>query len=259
MKTKLTVIKIGGEIINNPEQLQAFLVDFSRLNEPKVLVHGGGKIATALSAKLGIETRMQEGRRITTKENLEVVTMVYAGLINKNITASLQSQQCNAIGLSGADASVIVASKRPSKPLDYGYVGDIQSINSKVIDTFVESQMVPVFSAICHDGNGQLLNTNADTIATEIAIAMSEKYETELIYCFDKKGVLMDVNDDHSVVEKINTEDYRNLREQKVIHDGMLPKMENAFHALNHKVSKVMIGNTNFIKDRTEAHTLLTL
>jgi len=259
MKTKLTVIKIGGEIINNPEQLQAFLVDFSRLNEPKVLVHGGGKIATALSAKLGIETRMQEGRRITTKENLEVVTMVYAGLINKNITASLQSQQCNAIGLSGADASVIVASKRPSKPLDYGYVGDIQSINSKVIDTFVESQMVPVFSAICHDGNGQLLNTNADTIATEIAIAMSEKYETELIYCFDKKGVLMDVNDDHSVVEKINTEDYRNLREQKVIHDGMLPKMENAFHALNHKVSKVMIGNTNFIKERTEAHTLLTL
>ena len=259
MKTKLTVIKIGGEIINNPEQLQAFIADFSRLNEPKILVHGGGKIATALSAKLGIETHMQEGRRITTKENLEVVTMVYAGLINKNITASLQSQQCNAIGLSGADASVIVASKRPSNPLDYGYVGDIQSINSKVIDTFVESQMVPVFSAICHDGNGQLLNTNADTIATEIAIAMTEKYETELIYCFDKKGVLMDVNDDHSVVEKINTEDYRNLREQKVIHDGMLPKMENAFHALNHKVSKVMIGNTNFIKDRTEAHTLLTL
>lgn len=259
MKTKLTVIKIGGEIINNPEQLQAFLADFSRLNEPKVLVHGGGKIATALSAKLGIETRMQEGRRITTKENLEVVTMVYAGLINKNITASLQSQQCNAIGLSGADASVIVASKRPSKPLDYGYVGDIQSINSKVIDTFVQSQMVPVFSAICHDGKGQLLNTNADTIATEIAIAMSEKYDTELIYCFDKKGVLMDVNDDDSVVEKINTDVYRNLREQKVIHDGMLPKMENAFHALNHKVSKVMIGNTDFIKDRTEAHTLLTL
>ncbi|MDB2622624.1 acetylglutamate kinase [Flavobacteriales bacterium] len=259
MKTKLTVIKIGGEIINNPEQLQAFLADFSRLNEPKVLVHGGGKIATALSAKLGIETRMQEGRRITTKENLEVVTMVYAGLINKNITASLQSQQCNAIGLSGADASVIVASKRPSKPLDYGYVGDIQSINSKVIDTFVQSQMVPVFSAICHDGKGQLLNTNADTIATEIAIAMSEKYDTELIYCFDKKGVLMDVNDNDSVVEKINTDVYRNLREQKVIHDGMLPKMENAFHALNHKVSKVMIGNTDFIKDRTEAHTLLTL
>lgn len=259
MKTKLTVIKIGGEIINNPEQLQAFLADFSRLNEPKVLVHGGGKIATALSAKLGIETRMQEGRRITTKENLEVVTMVYAGLINKNITASLQSQQCNAIGLSGADASAIVASKRPSKPLDYGYVGDIQSINSKVIDTFVQSQMVPVFSAICHDGKGQLLNTNADTIATEIAIAMSEKYDTELIYCFDKKGVLMDVNDDDSVVEKINTDVYRNLREQKVIHDGMLPKMENAFHALNHKVSKVMIGNTDFIKDRTEAHTLLTL
>jgi acetylglutamate kinase len=259
MKTKLTVIKIGGEIINNPEQLQAFLADFSHLNEPKVLVHGGGKIATALSAKLGIETRMQEGRRITTKENLEVVTMVYAGLINKNITASLQSQQCNAIGLSGADASVIVASKRPSKPLDYGYVGDIQSINSKVIDTFVQSQMVPVFSAICHDGKGQLLNTNADTIATEIAIAMSEKYDTELIYCFDKKGVLMDVNDDDSVVGKINTDVYRNLREQKVIHDGMLPKMENAFHALNHKVSKVMIGNTDFIKDRTEAHTLLTL
>lgn len=259
MKTKLTVIKIGGEIINNPEQLQAFLADFSRLNEPKVLVHGGGKIATALSAKLGIETRMQEGRRITTKENLEVVTMVYAGLINKNITASLQSQQCNAIGLSGADASVIVASKRPSKPLDYGYVGDIQSINSKVIDTLVQSQMVPVFSAICHDGKGQLLNTNADTIATEIAIAMSEKYDTELIYCFDKKGVLMDVNDNDSVVEKINTDVYRNLREQKVIHDGMLPKMENAFHALNHKVSKVMIGNTDFIKDRTEAHTLLTL
>ena len=259
MKTKLTVIKIGGEIINNPEQLQAFLADFSRLNEPKVLVHGGGKIATALSAKLGIETRMQEGRRITTKENLEVVTMVYAGLINKNITASLQSQQCNAIGLSGADASVVVASKRPSKPLDYGYVGDIQSINSKVIDTFVQSQMVPVFSAICHDGKGQLLNTNADTIATEIAIAMSEKYDTELIYCFDKKGVLMDVNDNDSVVEKINTDVYRNLREQKVIHDGMLPKMENAFHALNHKVSKVMIGNTDFIKDRTEAHTLLTL
>ncbi|MDG1849429.1 MAG: acetylglutamate kinase [Flavobacteriales bacterium] len=259
MKAKLTVIKIGGEIINNSEKLDSFLSDFSRLDEPKILIHGGGKIATALSAKLGIETRMHEGRRITSKENLDVVTMVYAGLINKNITASLQSRECNAIGLSGADANTILASKRPLKPTDYGFVGDIQSINSKVIDTFIENQMVPIFSAICHDGKGLLLNTNADTIATEIAIAMSAKYDTELIYCFDKKGVLMDVNDEDSVVENINTEGYRNLREQNVIHDGMLPKMENAFHALNNNVSKVMIGNTNFIKNRTEAHTLLTL
>lgn len=259
MKTKLTLIKIGGEIINNSEKLDSFLQDFSRLDEPKILIHGGGKIATALSAKLGIETRMQEGRRITSKDNLDVVTMVYAGLINKSITASLQSRSCNALGLSGADANTISATKRPSNPTDFGFVGDIERINFKVIDAFIENQMTPVFSAICHDTKGQLLNTNADTIATEIAIAMSAKYDTELIYCFDKKGVLMDVNDEDSVVQKINTEEYRHLREQNVIHDGMLPKMENAFHALNHNVSKVMIGNTNFIKNRTEAHTLLIL
>jgi acetylglutamate kinase len=259
MKTKLTVIKIGGEIINNTEKLESFLEDFSSVEAPKILIHGGGKIATALSGKLGIETRMHEGRRITSKENLDVVTMVYAGLINKNITASLQSKACNAIGLSGADANTIRASKRPEIPTDFGFVGDIKSVNPNVIDAFIENQMTPVFSAICHDGSGQLLNTNADTIATEVAIAMSVKYDTELIYCFDKKGVLMDVNDDDSVVENINAADYRNLREQNVIHDGMLPKMENAFHALNNNVSKVMIGNTNFIKNRTEAHTLLTL
>lgn len=259
MKTKLTVIKIGGEIINNSEQLESFLEDFSCIDQPKILVHGGGKIATALSKKLGVETRMHEGRRITTKDNLDVVTMVYAGLINKNIVASLQSKECNAIGLSGADANMITAVKRSSTPLDYGFVGDLKSVNTETIDVFLKNKITPVFSAISHDKKGQLLNTNADTIATEIAIAMSTLYETELIYCFDKKGVLMDVNDENSVVENINTEGYQQLKEQNVIHDGMLPKMENAFHALNNHVSEVMIGNTHFIKNRSEAHTLLKL
>ena len=185
--------------------------------------------------------------------------MVYAGLINKNIVASLQSKECNAIGLSGADANMITAVKRSSSPLDYGFVGDLKSVNSETIDVFVKNQITPVFSAISHDKKGQLLNTNADTIATEIAIAMSTLYETELIYCFDKKGVLMDVNDENSIVENINTQVYQQLKEQNVIHDGMLPKMENAFHALNHNVSEVMIGNTHFIKNRSEAHTLLKL
>ena len=259
MKTKLTVVKIGGEIINNSDKLDAFLEDFIRLDQPKILVHGGGKIATELSKKLGIQTRMHEGRRITSKENLDVVTMVYAGLINKKITATLQAKGCNAVGLSGADANCISATKRPANPIDYGFVGDIETINSKVIDLFVNNNMIPIFSAICHDTNGQLLNTNADTIASEIAISMSKQYDTDLFYCFEKKGVLMDVNDENSVIEKINTEDYQSLKSKKIIHDGMLPKMENSFYALNNKVSKVMIGNTSSINNRDEAHTLLTL
>lgn len=259
MKTKLTVVKIGGEIINNSDKLKAFLEDFIHLDQAKILVHGGGKIATELSEKLGIQTRMHEGRRITSKDNLDVVTMVYAGLINKKITATLQGMGCNAIGLSGADANSISASKRLVNPMDYGFVGDVENINSTVIDLFVNNNMIPVFSAICHDTNGQLLNTNADTIASEIAISMSKQYDTELIYSFEKKGVLMDVNDENSVIEKINTEDYQILKSKNIIHDGMLPKMENAFYALNNKVSKVMIGNTTFINNRDEAHTLLTL
>src|SRR5690606_10722498 len=215
---KLTVIKIGGNIIDNPDDLKRFLIDFSAIEGAKILVHGGGKIATKLAADLGVEAKMVDGRRITDDQTLDIVTMVYAGLVNKNIVAGLQMHKCNAIGLSGADGNCIQAIKRPVKSIDYGWVGDIlkDSVNVDSLSSFLNSGFVPVFSAITHDGNGKLLNTNADTIASSIAVALSSVFESSLIYCFEKKGVLRDVDDDNSVVSEIRESDFLPLLEEGV-------------------------------------------
>ena len=257
MKNKLKIIKIGGNIIDDDHNLASFLTDFARLEGPKILVHGGGKSATKLSEKLGIPTQMIEGRRITSTENLTVVTMVYAGLINKKITARLQGNNCNAIGLSGADANCIQANLRETTPIDFGWVGDISKVNTSTIQLFLTNGLTPVFCAIGHDGNGQLLNTNADTVAAEIAKAMSNEYETELIYCFEKNGVLKDINDPNSVIARINKKDYQELKKTRVIAEGMIPKIDNCFHALENGVSKVIIGNAGLLRNENELFTTL--
>lgn len=259
MKPKLAIVKIGGNVIENETELAKFLASFSMMEEPKILVHGGGKLATELGKKLGIESKMVGGRRITDAQSLELITMVYGGLVNKNIVAQLQAKNCNAIGLSGADGNSIKAHKRPVKEIDYGFVGDIDGINQETVSKLIASGFVPVFCAISHDGNGQLLNTNADTIASEIAIEMSEQYDTTLYYCFEKKGVLMDIADDNSVVEHIDSNSYQKLLDQKIIADGMLPKMHNCFHALNNKVQKVCIGNISMLNTKSTLFTTLTL
>lgn len=259
MKTKLRVIKIGGNVIDDAVKLDAFLGDFAQMEGLKILVHGGGKLATQLSKKLGIDPQMVKGRRITSGEDLEVVVMIYAGLINKTITGKLQACGCNAMGLSGADANTILAEKRPVRPIDFGWVGDVKAINETAIHSFLQQQITPVFCPLTHDGKGHLLNTNADTIAAELAIGMSRLYETELIYCFEKKGVLANVADENSVITHIDSAKYHELKQQKVVDEGMLPKMENCFHALKNKVAKVIIGNTDVIKNNSEHFTTLTL
>lgn len=257
---KLLVAKIGGNIVDNEEALSSFLKDFAAIDQPKILIHGGGKIATRVAEKLGVKTQMVNGRRITSKENLDVVVQLYAGLINKNIVAQLQkSQLCNAIGFTGADANLITAVKRPVKDIDYGYVGDVVAVNEDRIHQFVANGLTPVFCAITHDEKGQLFNTNADTIASKIAVAMSNYYEVSLYYCFELKGVLTDINNKDSVIEDINSEKYEELKQQGVIADGMLPKMENCFDALHKNVAEVHIANSAFVNDQQTLHTTLTL
>lgn len=243
----LNIIKIGGNVIDDDIQLEAFLEKFAAIPGKKILVHGGGKIATRLATTLGLEAKMVEGRRITDKDMLDVVTMVYAGLTNKNIVATLQKYTCDAIGLSGADGNVIKAVKRPVKEIDYGFAGDIlaDSVNSLAIKKFLDAGFTPVFSAITHNGTGQLLNTNADTIASALATAMADHYEASLIYCFEKNGVLLDVNDENSVIENITANDFTKYKERGVISDGMIPKLQNAFDAINKGVKSVYIGNAS--------------
>lgn len=259
MKEKLSIIKIGGNVIENQDELSKFLLSFSQLEGLKILVHGGGKLATQLATQLGIESKMFQGRRITDADTLKIITMVYAGLTNKNIVAQLQADGCNAIGLSGADGDTIQAHKRPVRDIDYGFAGDVEGVNSNIISQLLNAGLTPVFCAMTHNGHGQLLNTNADTIASELAIGMSSIYETTLYYCFEKKGVLMDVNDDDSVVTAINSESYENLLAENVIADGMLPKMENCFHALKNNVKKVCIGDTEMLDPNSNLFTTLTL
>jgi len=258
MKQKLSIIKIGGNVIENKTELSKFLTLFARLEGYKILVHGGGKLATQLATKLGITSKLVGGRRITDSETLEVITMVYAGLTNKNIVAALQANNCNAIGLSGADGDAIQAHKRPVKDIDYGFAGDVDGVNSQMISKLLNASLTPVFCAMTHDGNGQLLNTNADTIASELAIGMSELYETTLYYCFEKKGVLMNVNDEDSVVTAIDSEKYQKLLNDGIIADGMLPKLENCFHALHKNVSKVCIGHADMLNSENKLFTTIT-
>ena len=256
---KLKIIKIGGNVINDKEALSSFLSDFSKIKEPKILVHGGGKRATEIISELGLKPKMVNGRRVTDKETLEIVTMVYAGLLNKNITAQLQQNNCNAIGLSGADANTILAHKRVVKDVDYGFAGDVDVVNSEMIKVFVENDLTPVFCAITHDKNGQLLNTNADTIAAELAKGMSKFFEVELTYCFEKLGVLADIDNDSTLIEKIDFISLSFLKKANVISDGMLPKIDNCFDALQNGVSKVIIGKPKVIIDKNLKHTTLTL
>lgn len=244
---QLTVIKIGGNVIDHSEKLHQFLLDFSALPGDKILVHGGGKIATELGLSLGIAPKMVEGRRITDIETLRVVTMVYAGLINKNMVAQLQAKGCNAIGLSGADGNVIKAVKRPVKTIDYGFVGDLNehSVSVSTLDSLLKGKLIPVLCAITHDGDTQLLNTNADTIAAAVAVAMSRTYETRLVYCFEKKGVLSDVEDDNSLVKEIKSNDFETLKQQGIVSGGMIPKLHNAFEAIKNGVKAVYIGKAD--------------
>lgn len=259
MKQKLSIIKIGGNVIENKNQLSKFLSLFSKIEGRKILVHGGGKLATQLATKLSITSQMVGGRRITDTETLEVITMVYAGLTNKNIVAQLQANNCNAIGLTGADGDAIQAHKRPVKEIDYGFVGDVDGVNSQMISKLLNADLTPVFCAMTHDGNGQLLNTNADTIASEIAIGLSDLYDTTLYYCFEKKGVLLDIKNEESVVKQIDTKVYNQLLKDGIIADGMLPKLENCFHALKNKVSKVCLGDMEMLAQNTTLFTTLTL
>jgi acetylglutamate kinase len=238
---KLYIIKIGGNVIDNTAKLKLFLSNFASLQGKKILIHGGGKVATQLADKLGLEVQMHNGRRITDQAMLEVVQMVYAGLINKNIVAQLQAYQCNAIGLTGADLNVISANKRPVKEVDYGWVGDVKHVNQKALSDLLANYYMPVIAPLTHDGAGNMLNTNADTIASETAIAMSAVYETHLLYCFEKKGVLTDVNDENSVIPLLNEENYATYLSQNVIFAGMIPKLDNAFAALRRGVKQVVI------------------
>lgn len=254
---KLYIIKVGGNIVDDPTQLSSFVqqvgeifgTNNSNLNNNKcIIVHGGGKMATKLATSIGIDQQIVDGRRITNIETLKIVTMVYAGYINKNIVAQLQQHKCNAFGLCGADGNAVKAHKRKAnsalgKSINYGFVGDVDIVNSSLLKNLLDQGLTPVIAPITHDGNGQLLNTNADTIAQEVATASSVFYETILIYSFEKAGVLMDITNDNSVIKEIKPTYYKELKEKQLIFAGMIPKLDNAFTAINKGVSKVIIGN----------------
>lgn len=259
MKDRLKVVKIGGNVINDREQLEAFLGYFARTGGHRILVHGGGRKATELASALGVETKMVGGRRITDEAGLEIVTMVYAGLLNKNLVAGLQSLGCNAIGLSGADGNSIQAHKRTGSEIDYGFAGDVDAVDSGMISSLLRARLTPVFCAITHDGKGQLLNTNADTVASELAKGLSNDFEVELIYCFEKDGVLEDRNDEASVIEHLDPAKYRQLKEHGLVAEGMLPKLDNCFVALEHGVASVHIGKADLLDDMNRKHTVLSL
>ena len=255
----LKIVKIGGNVIDNPQGLSSFLTVFSSIKGPKILVHGGGKSASALAHQMGLEVKMIDGRRITDAETLDLITMVYAGKINKSIVAQLQSIGCNSIGFTGADGNTISSKKRPVSTVDYGFVGDVKNVETSTLKLLLDQEICPVFCAITHDKNGQLLNTNADTIASELAIAFYSQFEVELYFCFEKKGVLKDVNDDTSVIETITKSSYQKLVDAQLIFSGMLPKLNNCFYALDHRVSKVCIGSPEMLLNPEAIFTTLTI
>ena len=244
---RVTVIKVGGKIVEEQETLMALLDSFAALPGHKVLVHGGGRSATKVAAQLGIESRMVEGRRITDAETLKVVTMVYGGLVNKQIVAGLQQRGVNALGLTGADMNVIRSQKRPVKEVDYGFVGDVKEVNADLLADLIGKGVVPVMAPLTHDGEGHLLNTNADTIAGETAKALAKHFDTTLVFCFEKKGVLACETDDESVIPVITRSDFARLVEEKVISGGMIPKVENSLQAVEAGVSRVIITRADAI------------
>jgi acetylglutamate kinase len=262
---ELYVIKIGGNIIDDAARLDKFLSSFANAGVKKLLVHGGGKVATDISSSMGIQAKMIEGRRITDAETLKVITMVYAGLINKNIVAKLQSKKCNAMGLTGADANCLPARKRTNTAIDYGYVGDPvkNAISTTSLDMLLKHNYVPVVAPLTHDGNGNLLNTNADTIAAALAISLSKIYTTKLVFCFEKRGVLRDPSDDDSIIPKISFAECERLKEEGILSAGMIPKIDNAFDALNEGVDAVHICHAddldNILGRQVKAGTTLSL
>ena len=252
---ELTIIKVGGKIVEEPDSLQTLLADFAKIEGYKLLVHGGGRSATKIAAQLGIESQMVNGRRITDADMLKVVTMVYGGLVNKNIVAGLQAQGVNAIGLTGADMNAILSIKRPVAEVDYGFVGDVQQVNGEMLSHLIRQGIVPVMAPLTHDGNGHLFNTNADTIAGETAKALAPYFDVTLIYCFEKKGVLKDEHDDNSVVPFITRQDFIRYVESGIIQGGMIPKLENAFSAVEAGVGQVIITQASAIG--TDAGTVI--
>lgn len=253
----LKIVKIGGNIVDNPEKLDRFLADFASLEGDKILVHGGGKVATTISKALSVETQMIDGRRVTDEQTIRIVTMVYAGLINKTIVSKLQAAGCNALGISGADGLFIRSDKRAAKPVDYGFVGDPVAVNTDLASMLLGSGYTIVAAPITDDGNGVLLNTNADTVAQTIATAMAAVgVQVELIYCFEKRGVLLDVQDDESVIEQITRETFADLKARGIVAEGMLPKLENAFKAIDRGVSQVVICSAEKIAEKGYAGTI---
>ena len=252
----LTLIKVGGKIVENPETLKKLLADFSSIEGYKVLVHGGGRSATALAEQLGIETKMVNGRRITDRNMLQVVTMVYGGLVNKNIVTGLQALDVNALGLTGADLNYMRSEKRPAAEVDYGYVGDVKEVNGEILADLIRKGITPVLAPLTHDKKGNLLNTNADTIAGEAAKALAKYFDVTLVFCFEKKGVLTDENDDNSVIEHINPETFEKLVAEGVISGGMIPKLENSFDALKAGVKEVVITRADLIKEKKSGTTI---
>ena len=256
-KEKINVIKIGGKLLDNPSRLSQFLDAFAGLEGKKVLVHGGGSEASRFSQQLGIQPQMAHGRRITSQKDIQIVTMVYAGWINKTLVASLQQRKCNALGLCGADGNIIRSEKRPVREIDYGFVGDVKNVDGNFIRQLVHQKITPVLNAITHDGKGNLLNTNADTIAAETAIALSRFFETSLIYCFEKQGVLYDVEKAESVITELDIKLYKQLKETGKIHEGMLPKLHTGFDALHRGVAQVLIGNETILQKKNTIFTRL--
>lgn len=248
---KLTLIKVGGKIVEEPDTLQQLLRDFSSIEGHKVLVHGGGRSATKIASQLGIESQMVNGRRITDAEMLKVVTMVYGGLVNKNIVAGLQSLQVNALGLTGADMNIMRSDKRPVKDVDYGFVGDVKEVNADVLASLIQQGIVPVLAPLTHDKQGHMLNTNADTIAGEAAKALAKYFDVTLMFCFEKKGVLLNEDDDESVIPEIDSASFQKYVAEGIIQGGMIPKLENAFQAIDAGVKEVIITQASEIHKHT--------
>lgn len=251
MKEKLTLVKVGGKIVEEEDTLRQFLQDFSSIEGYKALVHGGGRSATKLAAKLGIESKMVDGRRVTDAETLKVVTMVYGGLVNKNIVAGLQAIQVNALGLTGADMNLMRSDKRPVKEVDYGYVGDVKEVNAGLLASLIKQGIVPVLAPLTHDKKGSLLNTNADTIAGEAAKSLADFFDVTLMFCFEKKGVLLNEQDDESVIPEIDRDTFRQYVNDGIIQGGMIPKLENAYQAIDAGVKEVIITQASEINKNT--------
>ncbi len=238
---KLTIIKVGGKIVEEADTLAQLLTDFAQIPGLKILVHGGGRSATKLAERLGIKSQMVNGRRITDAETLKIVTMVYGGLVNKTIVAGLQAKGMNAIGLTGADLNIIRSVKRPVKDIDYGFVGDVKTVDGEILSSLPHQGIVPVIAPLTHDGQGSMLNTNADTIAGETAKALAGMFDVTLVYCFEKKGVLRNENDDNSVIPVITPDLFQQYIDNGIIQGGMIPKLENSFSALQAGVGQVII------------------